>query len=323
MKKQEDDKLKPIEDEHIIRSGRLAVGDGHELYWVDWGNKTVKNPIFFIHGGPGSGFSADDFAKFDPKTQRVVFHDQRGSGRSTPLASMTNNTTQDLVADITKLRDKLGFQKISLYGFSWGATLSLLYAIANPEVVEKMLIGGIFLARKADKEFYLNGRIATHFPEVWQRFAGNVPKNEQKDVGEYYKAKMTGKNEAQRKKFAKEWMLYESSIGKMDYQPSRVEKSLSDFASEALSYLEAHYILNDCFIEEDFILKNAHKLRDKQIVIVQGRYDFVCMPSAAYELKEALSDKALLHFVVSGHSSGDIVQREVNKAYINMLWLDS
>ncbi|HTE22327.1 MAG TPA: hypothetical protein VK674_04780 [Candidatus Limnocylindria bacterium] len=39
MIKEDDDKLKPIEDENIIRSGRLAVGEGHELYWVDWGNK--------------------------------------------------------------------------------------------------------------------------------------------------------------------------------------------------------------------------------------------------------------------------------------------
>lgn len=316
---QADDKLKPIEDKNIIRSGRLKVGDGHELYWVDWGNKSVKNPIFYLHGGPGGGFSEKHFDRFDPKKHRVVFHDQRGSGRSTPFASTEHNTTQDLVSDITKLRDKLGFDKISLYGTSWGSTLSLLYAIENPEVVKKMLIGGIYLARKVDNDFYLRGRISSHFPEVWERFTANVPASDQQNVSDFYKQKMASNDEAVRKQFAKEWMVFEASILKLDYTPAGIERDLKDFASESLAYLEAHYILNDCFIEEDFILKNAHKLKGIETVIVQGRYDFICMPSAAYELGKVI-DGAQLHFVASGHSSGDMAQREVTRAYTNMLW---
>lgn len=316
----EDDKLKPIEDENIIRSGRLDVGDGHELYWVDWGNKNIKNPVFYLHGGPGGGFDEKDFDRFNPKTHRVVFHDQRGSGRSTPFASTENNTSQHLVNDLDQLRNELGFDKISLYGFSWGSTLSLLYALAHPEVVEKMLIGGIFLARQVDNEFYLQGRIASHFPEVWERFISVIPENDRPKASEYYKKMMASGNESTRKKFAKEWMLYESSILKLDYHPASIERGLKDFASESLSYLEAHYILNDCFIEENYIIDNADKLRDIQIVIVHGRYDFICMPSAAYELNKALKGNSLLHFVAAGHSTGDTVQREVVKAYANMLW---
>lgn len=318
MKSEKADKLEPIEDENIIRSGRLKVGNGHELYWVDWGNKDVKNPVFYLHGGPGAGFDEKNFDRFDPRKHRVVFHDQRGSGRSTPFASTKHNTSADLVQDINKLKTKLGFSKISLYGFSWGATLALLYAIANPEAVEKMLIGGIFLARKADSDFYLKGRVASHFPEVWERFIAAAP-SESADISEVYKRKMFGKDEAERKKFAREWMMYESSIAKLDYVPSSVERNLKDFASESLAYLEAHYILNDCFIEENHIIKNAAKLKRIQTVIVQGRYDFICMPTAAYELHKAI-DGSLLHFVASGHSQGDMTQREVIKAYTNMLW---
>lgn len=317
---QDDDTLKPIEDANIIRSGKLAVGDGHELYWVDWGNKDVKEPIFYLHGGPGGGFDAKSFQRFNPKKHRVVFHDQRGSGRSTPFASTTHNTSQDLVEDINKLRKELGFGKISLVGFSWGSTLALLYAIANAEVVEKMLIGGIYLSRKVDNEFYLKGRSASHFPEAWEQFKSAVPKDEQHDVSGYYKKMMEGKDEADRRKFAKGWMVYESSILKLDYVPERVEADLKDFAAESLAYLEAHYILNDCFIEEDFILKNAAKLKGIPTIIVHGRYDFICMPSAAYDLKAALGGSAMLHFVASGHSGGDTVQREVVRAYANMLW---
>ncbi len=313
--------MKPIEDENIIRSGRLSVGDGHELYWVDWGNKDVKSPVFYLHGGPGAGFDESDFARFDPKKHRVVFHDQRGSGRSTPFASTAHNTSADLVADITTLKNELGFDKISLYGFSWGSTLALLYAIENPAAVEKMLVGGIFLARGVDNDFYLRGGIASHFPEVWARFSSMVPEDSSQGVSEYYKKMLTGGNESERKKFAKEWMVYESSILSLDYRPEKVESELKDFAAESLAYLEAHYLLNGCFLEENYILKNARKLSAlEQIVIVQGRYDFICLPSAAYELKNAIGDNATLHIVLSGHSSGDPVQREVARAYANMLW---
>lgn len=314
------DELRPIEDKNIIRSGRLDVGDGHELYWVDWGNKNVAEPIFYLHGGPGGGFDEKDFSRFDAKKHRVVFHDQRGSGRSTPFASTKSNTSKDLVEDITKLRNELGFDKISLCGFSWGSTLALLYAIANSNLIEKMLIGGIFLARKVDNDFFIQGRIASHFPEVWERFTSIVPVHEQSDAAGYYKKMMASKDEAERKRYAREWMLYESSILKLDYNASSIERELKDFASESISYLEAHYILNDCFIDENHIINNANKIRDIQTVIVHGRYDFICMPSAAYELNEALGNNALLHFVMAGHSGGDTVQREVVRAYANMLW---
>lgn len=320
MTQTEEEALAPIEDNNIIRSGRLNVGDGHELYWVDWGNRDVKNPIFYLHGGPGGGFNEKHFRQFNPLKHRVVFHDQRGSGRSTPFASTSHNTSQDLVEDITKLKDELGFNKISLYGFSWGSTLSLLYAIANPGVVEKMLIGGIYLARKVDADFYMSGGVGSHFPEAWARFNGNVPEAERANVAGYYKKMMDSKDAAERERFAAEWLHYESSLFKLDYVPNESEKELMDFTSLALSYLEAHYILNDCFIEENYILNNAYKLHNIQIVIVHGRYDLICMPSGAYDLRQALGDKAILHFVTSGHARSDMVQREVVKAYLNLLW---
>jgi proline iminopeptidase len=321
MQQSEIEPALPIENPHIIRSGRMPVSDGHELYWVDWGNRAIETPIFYLHGGPGSGFSERDFYKFDPTRQRVVFHDQRGSGRSTPFASTDHNTTQDLISDITKLKYELGFDRISLYGRSWGSTLALLYAIAYPERIQNMLIGGIFLGRDIDSDYYFNGAIATHFPEVWDRFSGMVPEGITTKVSEYYRKMMNSDDQNERQKFANEWMIYESSILKLDYVPANVERALASFASQSLAYLEAHYLLNHCFIEDNYILKNASKLSSlNKIVIVQGRYDFICMPRAAFELRHALGDNAILQTVTAGHASGDTVIREVERAYTNMLW---
>ncbi len=313
------DSMPPIKDPHSIRSGRLKVGQGHQIYWVDWGNPDVTEPIFYLHGGPGGGFRESDFDKFDPARHRVVFHDQRGAGRSTPFASIKHNTTQDLIADIDRLRQELGFAKLSLYGHSWGSTLALLYAIEHPDQIEKMLVNGIFLARQADKEFYLHGGIASHFPEAWERFAAAVPAAQRHNVGAYYKKKLFGKSLAERQKYAKEWMLYEASILKLDYRPDTAERNLKSFAPESLAYLEAHYILSDCFIPENHIIKNAGKIRRIPTVIIQGRYDFVCPPAAARDLHQALPG-SILHMTMAGHSSSDTVTREVTRAYTTMLW---
>ena len=63
--------------------GRLDVGDGQRVYWEVCGNPAGK-PALFLHGGPGSGCSAEQRRFFDPAAYRIVLFDQRGCGRSTP-----------------------------------------------------------------------------------------------------------------------------------------------------------------------------------------------------------------------------------------------
>lgn len=315
--------MTPIDNEHINDSGWLDTGDGHQIYWVDWGNKNTQEPIFYLHGGPGSGFSESTFDKFDPARHRVVFHDQRGAGRSTPSASLSNNTTDRLLSDITKLKDHLGFEKISLYGFSWGSTLALLYAIQNPKLINKMLIGGIYLARTKDNDYSFGGGVASHFPEVWEQFRSLAPSDTPDNkVADHYRQVFASSDLEAKKKHAKEWMLYQSSLLRLDYQPAKINAGFGDFEFEPLAYLESHYILNGCFLDENYIIDNTSALRGiERIVIVQGRYDFICAPQTAHDLYTAInSNNTSLQYVESGHSSSDTVGRQTIKAYTMSLW---
>ena len=74
----------------------LAVEEPHVLY-VDESGSPDGLPVVFIHGGPGAGCDAASRRYFDPNLYRIVTFDQRGCGRSTPHASLENNTTQALV----------------------------------------------------------------------------------------------------------------------------------------------------------------------------------------------------------------------------------
>ncbi|KAG9000422.1 hypothetical protein FRB94_005435 [Tulasnella sp. JGI-2019a] len=100
----------PIEAYEI---GRLEVSVLHSLYYEVGGQKDGKP------GGPGGGVDEKDRTYFDPDVYKIVLFDQRGAGRSTPSASIEENTTWDLVADIEKLREYLKVDKWVVFGGSW------------------------------------------------------------------------------------------------------------------------------------------------------------------------------------------------------------
>ena len=109
------------------RTGRLQVDDLHTLYYEECGTPDGL-PMLFVHGGPGAGCTTTDRRFFDSNRFRTVLFDQRGCGRSTPHASVTDNTTWHLVADIELIRSTLGIDKWMVFGGSWGATLALIHA---------------------------------------------------------------------------------------------------------------------------------------------------------------------------------------------------
>ena len=129
------------------QTGFLDVGSGHKLYYEESGNPRGK-PVVFLHGGPGGSCTADMRRFWNPDIYRIILFDQRGCGKSTPYASLQDNTTWDLVDDIEVLRAALGVKKWQVFGGSWGSTLALAYCQTHPEQVSEIILRGIFLLRK-------------------------------------------------------------------------------------------------------------------------------------------------------------------------------
>src|SRR5881628_1169303 len=154
-------------------SGMLAVSPLHTLYYEQCGNPRGK-PVVFLHGGPGAGCNPKTRRFFDPQHYRIVLFDQRGCGRSTPNAELTDNTTWDLVADIERLREHLGIERWQVFGGSWGSTLALAYAETHPQRVTELVLRGIFLLRRQDRSGSINAvlRFFTRMPgsRIWRTF---------------------------------------------------------------------------------------------------------------------------------------------------------
>ena len=153
--------------------GYLEVGDGHRIYYEQYGNPNGI-PILFLHGGPGAGFSNSHKSFFDPKAFRVIFFDQRGSGRSVPYAEIKNNNTDSLILDIDKLRKSLNIKQWYLFGGSWGSTLAIMYGIKFPEKCLGFILRGIFLGSVSEIDWFLYD-INKFFPEAYYKFISYVP----------------------------------------------------------------------------------------------------------------------------------------------------
>jgi len=294
-----------IKNDKSYKSGYIDVSDVHSLYFELYGNPKGI-PVLFLHGGPGAGFSDKDKKFFNKRIYNVIFFDQRGSSRSKPFGSIENNTTQDLVGDINKVLDYLGFDRIFVFGGSWGSSLALVYAIYHPERVKGLILRGIWLANKYGLEHYINGGIKEFFPDVWDRFAKLVPEGE--NPVDYYLDKMLSDDKKVSDKYAYEWAYYEMSFYTINKiaDPTEIIKT---FSYKSLAILEAYYIKNNCFLSEDFIINNVDKIKNIDVSIVQGRYDFICPPSQAFRLNSRLN-KSSLNITNAGHSSSDIENKK-------------
>lgn len=283
-------------DKYTNQELLLDVGEGHQLYVHDWGNSQAKLPVMLLHGGPGNGCDNRHKKGFDPAIQRVIFHDQRGAGKSLPAGSLQHNTTSDLVADIEKIARKLGLERFILVGGSWGSTLALAYGIAHPKHVAAMLLNGIFTAAKDETGWLNRGGWRDFFPEVWQQYAASVPEAQRDDPTAYHLQQALSGDAEAAKQSAYAFETMELALLKLDdtYTPGDF-----DTYDPTVMRIEMHYDAQDYFLTDNEIIRNAAKLT-MPIWLLQGRYDMVCRPATAYRLHQALPDSNLI-WTINGH----------------------
>jgi proline iminopeptidase len=280
------------------RSGRLDVGDGHELYWELCGNSDGQ-PAVFLHGGPGAGCSTDHRRQFDPELYNVLLFDQRGSGRSTPHASLEANTTWHLVEDIERLRDMLGIERWLVFGGSWGSTLALAYAEKHPERSAALILRGIFLMHQQELDWLYQDGASRIFPDKWDSFLEPIPESERGDMVSAYQRRLTDADPEVRMAAAKAWSAWEAETVTLLPNRKLVETHTSDDFAIAIARIENHYMVHRGWLEDGQLLRDAGRLRDIPGVMVQGRYDCCTPPAAAWALHRAWPE-AVLHIVPDG-----------------------
>lgn len=284
-------------------SGRLKVSDSHEIYFEECGTPGGK-PVVIVHGGPGGGCNASLRRLHDPSAYRIILFDQRGCGRSTPYASLEDNTTWHLVEDMEKLRAHLGIDKWQLLGGSWGSTLSLAYAQSHPGTVTELVLRGIFTIRRSELEWFYQGGCSALFADAWEQFLAPIPENERDNLIAAYYKRLTGDDAQVQRTAARAWSQWEGTTISLLPDEARIAKFGSDIFAIAFARIECHYFINGGFMEsDDQLLANVDKIRHIPGAIVQGRYDVVTPMTTAWELSKAWPEAELKIIPDAGHAT--------------------
>jgi proline iminopeptidase len=286
-------------------TGRLRVSDLHEIYYEICGNPAGK-PAVVCHGGPGGGITPSMRRYFDPAKYRIVLFDQRGCGKSTPYAELRENTTWDLVADMEKLRRRLDIERWLVFGGSWGSTLALAYAETHPDRCTELVLRGIFTLRRAELLWFYQDGASWIFPDAWERYLAPIPPAERGDLITAYYRRLTGADEAEKRRAARAWSAWEGGTVSLLPSQERIDSFSADAFAVAFARIECHYFVHGGFFErDDQLIADVDRIRRIPAVIVQGRYD-VCTPmKTAWDLKKAWPEAEFKLIDDAGHAASE------------------
>ena len=296
----------PLSLQEPYTTDMLDVGDGHQIYFEQCGQPNGL-PLVFLHGGPGSGCSARHRQMFDLSRDRVVLFDQRGCGRSLPRGGVQHNTSAHLVADIERLRQHLGIERWLLVGGSWGAGLALAYAAAHPAACLGLVLRAVFLGRASDIDWFFQ-HAGQLLPDAWAAVARQAPALEAEAANSaplgWLAAGVNSAKPLVAQAAAQAWAAWEQAVTERRWAEPAPQQIAGDAAQVQVDKyrVQSHYLTHGCFWSDVGLLERVGALAQLPIAILHGRLDWVCRPSAAWELHRSLPGSRLQWCDDSGHS---------------------
>lgn len=266
--------------------------------------------VVFLHGGPGGSTSPKNTVFFNPAVYRVVLFDQRGCGQSLPLGEIRENSAHHLVADIEVLRRHVGVQRWHVFGASWGTTLALLYAQTHPEAVVSLILRGISFFEAQEKiDFNAAFQRTWCFrPELYDELVGPLTEEERRDVAGSYAQRFSCGDRAVELAAMKAYDRWAGAMSRLIPNEDDRDAAMTEAEEKrmvAAVRIEWHYHAHDLWLKDMRYLEpeKREKIRDIPCGIVNGRYDLICPPFAAWRLHQALPRSKLFIIPDAGHSA--------------------
>jgi proline iminopeptidase len=300
----------------VYDHGLLDVGEGNRIYWEGRGNPQGQ-PVLVVHGGPGSGRSRGAHKGFDPEGFQIVAFDQRGCGDSEPHAAdpatdMAYNTTELLLADMETLREHLGIDRWLLYGGSWASTLILAYAQRHPSRAIGIILVGVTMTRPREIGWLYHG-LRLLLPVEWERFRAGVPEPDRDgNLVEAYRRLMENPDLAIRQAAAHNWCAWEDAAIAHETLGSPGQYSaMQDAAKLAFVRICTHYFAHRAWLDDEQLLRNAHRLNGIPGILIHGRLDLSGPLLTAWELAQAWPDAELRIIEDSGHTGSPSMEEAI------------
>jgi len=236
-----------------------------------------------------------------------VLFDQRGAGRSQPQGGLSGNDTPALVADIEKIRMRLGIDRWLVVGGSWGATLALLYAGRHAARVSALVLRGSFLASERELQWFFQSLRAL-VPQGWARLTDGWTDADKANVLRKLADALLHGDAARAADAAQRWNDYENAVmNAMAGQLTVTADAMAELPARVLNKyrLQAHYLTNGCFTSEAELMDCAAALAATPVTLLHGTHDLVCPPENAHLLAQVMPHAQLRWVAQGGHTPGD------------------
>lgn len=292
-------------------SGLLRVDEHNEIYWETSGNPDGV-PVLYLHGGPGSGLGKGGYRRrCDPQQHLIIGLDQRGCGRSRPLAidaleRIGENTTQAIIGDLEALRAHLGLERWLVTGVSWGCTLAQAYAIAHPDRVSGLVLMAVTTTSRDEVDWITEG-VGRIFPEDWNEFDRASGRRDGERIVEAYARRLAGTDAADRLAAAEAWNAWEDIHISLapGWQPSTGQ--VDPVRARNFATLVTHYWSHDGFLPgAEAILNRIGRIAGIPAVLIHGRRDVSGPAITPWLLHQQWPASELIIIDSDGHG-GDVM----------------
>jgi proline iminopeptidase len=264
---------RPVHEEN----GQIFDGPGGKIYYEVTGSGSGL-PLIVVNGGPGFDHTYLHIATaWDTlgKNRRIIFYDQRGDGRSSPLKPGQSCTLADQIADLEALRVHLGFEKWDMLGHSWGGYLSMAYSARHPEHIAHLMIVDSAAPKFSDTLFLF----AQIFPEITERRAGYTFADEMGD------------------KAANDATMHDY-LTMLFYSAEKRDAFVAQMSAGAFHKDVFQTLMGDL---PRFDLNPELAKFKFPVIVMTGRYDINVAPLVAYRIHQAIPGSRFVVFERSGH----------------------
>jgi proline iminopeptidase len=165
-----------------------------------------------------------------------------------------------------------------------------------------LVVRGIFTVRREELLWYYQEGASWLFPDEWEHFVAPIPPEERHDLMGAYHRRLTGNDENAQLQAAVAWSQWEGRTITLLPDAGVDEVHSDPHYALAFSRIENHYFVNNGFLDDQQLLRNAGKLRGIPGVIVQGRYDVATPAKTAWELHKAWPEAGFHLVNDAGHA---------------------
>jgi proline iminopeptidase len=241
----------------------------------------------------------------------VTLFDQRGCGRSRPLASehdidLSTITTHHLIEDIETLRKLHGIERWLVFGGSWGSTLGLAYAVEHPARVSELVLWGVTTTTRHEVD-WMTWSMGEVYPEAFAHLRALVPDLQRGDnlPAAYNRLLMSGDADLQ-DRAARAWCAWEERLATVSGSPKPSARYADPRFRLGFARLVTHFFGNHAFLPPEGISGRLDTITHIPAVFVRGRLDIASPLGVIWRLAQQLP-RATLHVAEhEDHGGADI-----------------